>query len=146
MDLLHLLKYSGTEVLQELHLMPGGSYSGQSPPVPSTNLNDQQQPAPGPGTNPALDMINNQLRQPRQTGFGFSGQTIGGGIAGVASKYEAQGIKVYNDRSKYSEWEFVYDPRKDMSNPMMMGQQPGLPNQPGFQGQTPAPSAPPGPK
>jgi hypothetical protein len=41
------------------------------------------------------------------------GQQIGGGIAGVASKLEAEGIKVYNDRTKYNEWEFVYDFRQD---------------------------------
>ena len=40
---------------------------------------------------------------------------IGGGIAGVASKREQQGIKVYNEKKKYNEWEFVYDISKDKS-------------------------------
>jgi hypothetical protein len=44
---------------------------------------------------------------------GVGGQQIGGGIAGVASKLEAEGIKVYGDRTKYNEWEFVYDPRQE---------------------------------
>ena len=39
--------------------------------------------------------------------------TIGGGIAGIASKVEQQGIKVYKERKKYNEWEFVYDISKD---------------------------------
>ncbi len=39
--------------------------------------------------------------------------TIGGGIAGVASKREQEGIKVYKDKTKYNEWEFVYDISKD---------------------------------
>jgi hypothetical protein len=49
--------------------------------------------------------------------------TIGAGIAGVASTMEALGIKSYNDRTKYSEWEFIYDPRKDISM-QTMGMQP----------------------
>jgi hypothetical protein len=44
--------------------------------------------------------------------------SIGGGIAGVASKSEDSGIKIYNERSKYKEWEFLYDPRKDGTSPM----------------------------
>ncbi len=39
--------------------------------------------------------------------------TIGGGIAGVASKREEEGIKVYNDQTSYHKWEFVYDITKD---------------------------------
>jgi len=63
-------------------------------------------------------------------------QVIGGGIAGVASKLEAYGIKVYKERNKYNEWEFVYDPRQELMNPLMMGpqlggQQPGTQRQPG---------------
>ncbi len=53
-----------------------------------------------------------------QFGAGRGNVFGGGGIAGVASKSEQQGIKVYNDRTKYNEWEFVYDPRKDKTNPM----------------------------
>jgi hypothetical protein len=32
------------------------------------------------------------------------------GIAGVASKYEAEGIMVINQRRKINEWEFIFDP------------------------------------
>jgi hypothetical protein len=46
---------------------------------------------------------------------GTTGQTIGGGIAGVATKADGEGIKVYNDSSKYKEWEFIYDLSKDTS-------------------------------
>ena len=35
--------------------------------------------------------------------------TIAGGIAGVASKREGPSIKSYRDRTKYQEWEFVFD-------------------------------------
>ncbi len=44
---------------------------------------------------------------------------IGAGLAGVASKREQEGIKEYNTRKKYNEWEFVYDITKD---PSKMGQ------------------------
>jgi len=40
-------------------------------------------------------------------------QTIGGGIGGVASKLEQEGIKTYNKKTAYDEWEFVYDMSKD---------------------------------
>jgi hypothetical protein len=42
-----------------------------------------------------------------------TGQIIGGGIAGVASKLEQDGIKRYNNRESYDEWEFIYDLSKD---------------------------------
>jgi type II secretory pathway pseudopilin PulG len=59
------------------------------------------------------------------------GLTIGGGgIAGVASKAEFEGIKVYRKHTKYNEWEFIYDPRNDPSTPAgrqaMMGFPPGV--------------------
>jgi hypothetical protein len=40
-------------------------------------------------------------------------QVIGAGLAGVASKREQEGVKTYNNRTKYNEWEFVYDVTKD---------------------------------
>ena len=42
---------------------------------------------------------------------------MGGGIAGVASTMKDDAIMVYNDRSKYNEWEFVYDPTKEKPLP-----------------------------
>jgi hypothetical protein len=56
--------------------------------------------------------------QPGQTATSLqpaAGQTIGGGIAGVASKVDQEGIKIYRDRKVYKEWEFVYDITKDVS-------------------------------
>ena len=66
----------------------------------------------------AIDMIQRALTQPRPGGFpGVQTQTqspaMGGGIAGVASKFEGETIKVYNDREKFEEWEFVYDMKND---------------------------------
>jgi hypothetical protein len=43
----------------------------------------------------------------------MGGTQVGGGIAGVASESTGPGIKIYNERKKYNEWEFVYDQSKD---------------------------------
>jgi type II secretory pathway pseudopilin PulG len=44
---------------------------------------------------------------------GFQGGTIGAqpGISGVASKSKATSLRLYNGRSHYNEWQFVYVPR-----------------------------------
>jgi len=104
------------------------------------------QPAPGGGApqNPALEMIRNLLTNPRPGGLtgvqaqsASGGQIMGGGIAGVASTAEAEGIKLYNERSKYNEWEFIYDIRKD---PLKLRQMGIGPTQPGPAGTLPTPS------
>ena len=45
-------------------------------------------------------------------GNGMGGQTIGGGIAGVASNDDEDSIMEYGDQTNYSLWEFVFDPTK----------------------------------
>ena len=94
--------------------------------------------------NAGLDMINRILTTPRSDGAnmnapGGNGMQVGGGIAGFASTYEAPSIKVYNERQKYNEWEFIYDMKKDkrlmgaaaggmqniQNNNPLGGQQPG---------------------
>jgi hypothetical protein len=59
-------------------------------------------------------MIQQLLTTPRQqpsTNSFTTGNT--GGIAGVASTAEGKGIHVVNDHTKYKEWEFIYDIKKD---------------------------------
>ena len=72
---------------------------------------------PGAPANAGLAMINQILTTPRGNMNmqvpGAPGLQIGGGIAGFASTHEAPSIKVYNERQKYNEWEFVYDSKKD---------------------------------
>lgn len=83
-------------------------------------------PAGATGSNPALDAIMRQITTPSvRPGLGGP-QTIGGGIAGVATTLEAEGIKSYNKRSKYQEWEFIYDTRQDLAG--------GMPTLPGAGG------------
>jgi hypothetical protein len=67
-------------------------------------------------------MINNILTSPRPGGLagisaGGGSNVIGGGIAGVASTADAEGIMVYGDRTNYKEWEFIYDPTKFKAPP-----------------------------
>jgi hypothetical protein len=96
-------------------------------------------------------MIQQLLTAPRQPPSN-SGFTTGntGGIAGVASTAEGKGIHVVNDHTKYKEWEFVYDIKKDktvmgaagvaqqqqVQQQMQQAQQPGA----GFGGSAPGSS------
>jgi type II secretory pathway pseudopilin PulG len=118
------------------------------PIQPGSNGNPPGFPQPGTVAgqgNAAADMIRNILTTPRPQGMpqGNPGaQTIGGGIAGVASTAEGEGVKVYNDRTLYQEWEFIFDPQKQkqIPNPNVTGAG-GTPadrmNNPGQQPQAP---------
>jgi type II secretory pathway pseudopilin PulG len=106
--------------------MPVNSQMGGVSPYPiQPGANGTPVGFPQPGTvagqgNAAADMIRNILTTPRPGGMpqGMAGaQTIGGGIAGVASNAEGEGVKVYNDRTLYQEWEFIYDPQKQKQIP-----------------------------
>jgi hypothetical protein len=110
---------------------PPGIVAGQiSSPQPGATV------APV-GQNPAIDMIRQMLTRPNPQGLSgvpsaAGAQPSAGGIAGVASKLEAEGIKVYHDRTKYNEWEFLYDPRLDHTAvragaPQMPGSVPAAP-------------------
>ena len=83
---------------------------GNSPPFPQPGLQTGQ-------NNAAVQMIQQILTSPRAnmptTNAGMLGLNIGPGIAGVASTSEDEGILVYNDKTKYNEWEFIYDPTKE---------------------------------
>ncbi len=136
----------------------GGAYPGQPPqpfnPYNPAPIQPQQPPMSGPnqpmqplGPPTVPQAITNQLMNPRPqgfTGFGSAGgnqpTVMGGGIAGVASKAEDEGIMVYNKKTKYNEWEFIYDPRTDQGSafgPQGLGVQgftpPMQPGAPGMQ-------------
>jgi hypothetical protein len=136
--------------------MQGAIVPGQTYP-----MNPVQQPGrPTPGyvagvaampDNPVLRAVMGQVYGPRPQGApqpttttAPGGQQIGGGIAGVASKLEADSIKIYNEREKYNEWEFIYDLSKDKKRGGAIGQQPGAAGRPGTN-QPPGPGAPPQP-
>jgi type II secretory pathway pseudopilin PulG len=49
------------------------------------------------------------------SGTGLNGQTFGGvGIIGVEPVLDKQSVLVYKTKSRYNQWEFVYDPLSDM--------------------------------
>jgi hypothetical protein len=77
----------------------------------------------------AAGMIQGILTQPRPGGMPANnpGTIVGGGIAGVASKFEAEGIMVINDRTAINEWEYIFDITKYRAptNPLSGG--PGTP-------------------
>jgi type II secretory pathway pseudopilin PulG len=90
-------------------------FGGQSSGFGSTPASSGQNGSGGFGNNMGLTSPSQM-----QPGFGPSGGApgmggtqVGGGIAGVASESTGPAIKVYNDRKKYNEWEFVYDQSKD---------------------------------
>jgi uncharacterized membrane protein YgcG len=128
---------------------PANSQNFGGTPAYPTAPGSQGQPVgfPQPGTtttgqpNAAADMIRNILTTPRPGGMPtgtVGGQTIGGGIAGVASKSEGEGVKVYNDHSNYGEWEFIFDPQKVKQIPNPNAQGAGANGTPANQMGTPA--------
>jgi hypothetical protein len=128
--------------------VPGGSVRPGSPtpfppgaaPFPQGNpmpFGQGPQNRPTTGQNQAIGMIRDILTNPRPGGLpggqpqGGAGTAFGAGIAGVASTAEGESIRVYNDRTKYKEWEFVFDPNKEAQKAMgaMMQAGQGNPNQ-----------------
>ena len=70
----------------------------------------------------AVDVIRGILTSPRPGGLAglrnnqraqSGGSVFKGGIAGVATKAQEMGVKLYEGREMYHEWEFVYDYRQD---------------------------------
>ena len=86
-------------------------------------------------------MIQNLLTSPRPGGMptGMPGSTMGGGIAGVASKYEAEGIMVINDRTAINEWEYIFDMTKYRAPLNPISGTPGTPLSPFGGGQNGTP-------
>jgi len=71
------------------------------------------------------------------------GTTVGGaGIQGVTSKSKDESIRIYNGRTHYNEWQFVYTAPQNQGRG---AQQPGaVPGQQGAPGQLPGQVGPPG--
>lgn len=68
-------------------------------------------PGANPASNTAVNLINQLLTTPRQPPAGIgpgTQQQNAGGLAGVASTFKGVSIKSYADRTKYQEWEFVF--------------------------------------
>jgi type II secretory pathway pseudopilin PulG len=126
---------------QPVNSQAGGVSPTPYPTYPGANGPQPTYPQPGlnpqPGSNAATQMIQQILTSPRPGGMpSNAGQAaMGAGIAGVASNADSEGIMVYNDRTNYKEWEFIYDPTKvrPIPNPLT-----GAPGTPASQMGTPA--------
>jgi type II secretory pathway pseudopilin PulG len=119
--------------------MPGGGVIAPPgmPAVPGGTQGAPGQPRPSP--------VEQQRMPARMTSVGTTVQG-GIGIQGVVSKSTKASIKIYNGRTKYNEWAFVYLVSAQTPGGGFPGQpnapgtnQPGLfgqpqPNQPGTQG------------
>ncbi len=89
----------------------------------SSSFPSGQNPGQGPGgqTGPGGSIGSGQL----------AGTTFGGGpIVGVVSTSKKDGIREFNHKKKYEEWQFVYDPASDRGGLI------NTPNQPPLQGMT----------
>jgi type II secretory pathway pseudopilin PulG len=76
----------------------------------------------------------------RSSSFSQPGQTLGG-IQGVASTSDEESLRVFNGRTKYSEWLFLPGQPRDVGRPSRRAGVPGA--QPGMSGpRRPAPGAP----
>jgi len=107
-----------------------------TPPQPGAGINLPGTSGNSIGSqNAATQAINNLLTNPNpQAGVGgLAGGTTTGGIAGVASNYKGTSIKIYGNRQKYQEWEFIFSMNNQQNgagqnrNPLQNGQ-PGQPN------------------
>lgn len=98
---------------------------GQPPPGPPTQ--GRQQGAQQTGGQPSGPQAQGrgagqtQNRQGQPQAFGSQPMTFGSaGLIGVASDSEDVSVKVYNNRQKYDEWEFIFVPQ--VMNPAQAGQ------------------------
>jgi type II secretory pathway pseudopilin PulG len=64
---------------------------------------------------------------PASAGNSLSGKTFGGGaIVGVASTSDNDSIRQFGGKSKYSDWQFIYDPNVDRGGLLTTPAQPPL--------------------
>lgn len=107
--------------------------TGQPYNTPPPNTSSPQMNAPGgfPGaatssnsnssgsSNTAISAINKSIfgAAPTTSAFNSPQNGMGSGIAGVGLPAESKGkgIMIIKERSKYREWEFIYDPKDDKS-------------------------------
>jgi type II secretory pathway pseudopilin PulG len=101
----------------------GPASAGQYPGAPQAGTPSGPQPIGGVGSTAGS-------AGPVSSGVGQSGQTI----IGVAIPKTDDSLKVFNDRKKYNEWEFIYDPRIEAlknAGAAGVGVGGGVPNTPG---------------
>jgi type II secretory pathway pseudopilin PulG len=79
-------------------------------PGPGAGINPAGGPAPQGQTGSGAGIVNaGDISRP----LSGSGTLGGGPIVGVSSTSEKEGLKEIDGRTRYNEWEFVYDPTQD---------------------------------
>jgi type II secretory pathway pseudopilin PulG len=132
-------KYKDPITQGDFQLIPAGQATQPGPPGRGGQQGNPQMPPTGMTPTRPLGQLGgqpSQLGQPGQSGQGEN--TFGQvgvpsiGIAGVVSKSKDTSIKIYNGRTKYNEWAFVYVQTAQRIGP---GGAPGS-NVPGGRGNT----------
>jgi type II secretory pathway pseudopilin PulG len=96
---------------------PGGSTTPGRPSASSSSSRFGSRTSPGGGA--------------RSSSLSRPGATLGG-IQGVASTSDEEGLRIFNGRTKYSEWLFLPGQPRDVGRPSRrVGAQPGRPGLPG---------------
>jgi type II secretory pathway pseudopilin PulG len=106
-----------------------GAVAASSLGSPAAGTGTTGGPGAGAGMGPGIANASN-ISKPLS-----SGQTLGGGpIVGVSSLSEKEGVKEIDGKTKYNEWQFVYDPTLDRTGAVggQQGVQGGAPG--GVQG------------
>ena len=90
----------------ERHQAAGTPWNVSTPTLPSTPGSPGP---PEPVKPPVVTASEPHTARPPVVATQSIMQAIGGSIAGVASKSDQSGIMVYHGRTKYREWEFIFD-------------------------------------
>lgn len=110
---------------------------GAAPPPANSSPTNPADPNAQAGANPTQGADSPQASGTSQALSGdskspsgqLSGPTFGGGpIVGVVSTSKKEGIREFNHKKKYEEWQFIYDPSTDRGGLL------STPNQPPLQG------------
>jgi hypothetical protein len=113
---------------------PGGTGGLNSPGATAENMIGRLLTTPVPGGLAGIQ----QRRGISGPGAQNQPQSFGAGIAGVASRFEMRGIKVYDDQDSIHKWEFVFDARKQQQRQQSTTQGGGrgasTPQRPGYSG------------
>ncbi len=106
----------------------GGSNSGfgnnSSSSNSPTNSNQPQEATSGTGSDSSQDASGGDGQSDSSSG----GQQViaSGPIVGVASLSKQKTIRIFNKKTKYNEWQFIYDPTADMGGLIRTPYQPPL--------------------
>lgn len=93
---------------------PAGSTPGAGGSTPgSANATGSTQTGGSSGASGSSSGSSTSSTSSSSSSFGVGANFGGGPIIGVASLSEKQGLRVFNNKTHYNEWYFIYDPSLD---------------------------------